>query len=224
MTDAICFDLNGVIVDDEDQHRVAFAQILERFGLPLRREDYYAHYLGFDDRLSFAEAFRLANRTLPSELLRHLVAQKAAVYQQLIAERCVPVAGAVEFVRAAARQSRLAVVSGALRAEIDLVLERLDIRPLFEVIVAAEDVLRCKPHPAGYRAALAALGERQPLDLNRCVAIEDSQAGIAAARAAGLRCIALTTSLPAAELQEAGAVWASLADHVPAELETVPGS
>ena len=218
MTDAILFDLNGVIVDDEEQHRTALTQVLERFGLPLRREDYYEHYLGFDDRLCFAEAFRLANRTIPSELLRHLVAEKAAAYRLLITERCNPVAGAVEFVRAAARESRLAIVSGALRSEIALILERTGIRDLFETIVAAEDVLRCKPDPAGYRAALTTLGARQPLAANRCVAIEDSPAGIAAARAAGLRCIALTTSAPAAKLRDAGAVWTSFAGHAPAEL------
>jgi len=223
MTDAVLFDLNGVIVDDEDQHRLAFTEVLERFGLSLRREDYYDHFLGFDDRLCFAEAFRLANRTLPSELLRHLVAQKAAVYRDLIAERCEPVPGALEFVRAAARHSRLAIVSGALRDEIELILGRTGIRDQFETIVAAEDVLRCKPHPAGYRAALAALDKRQPVIADRCVAVEDSPAGVAAARAAALRCVALTTSVGEPALRDANAVWESFANHTPAELEAVPG-
>jgi len=223
MTDAVLFDLNGVIVDDEDQHRLALTQVLERFGLSLRREDYYTHFLGFDDRLCFAEAFRLANRTLPSELLRHLVAQKASVYRDLTAERCVPVPGALEFVRAAAQQSRLAIVSGALRSEIEQILERTGIRDLFDIIVAAEDVLRCKPHPAGYQAALAALDQRRAVVTDRCVAIEDSPAGVAAAKAAALRCIALTTSVTEAALREANVVWKSFADHTPAELEAVPG-
>lgn len=218
MTDAILFDFNGVIVDDEEQHRMALTRVLEGFGLSLQREDYYAHYLGLDDRLSFAEAFRLANRTMPSELLRHLVAEKSQRYRSLIAERCTPVPGAIEFVRAAQGDFRLAIVSGALHEEIDLVLDRLGIRDCFAVIVAAEHVLRSKPHPAGYQAALAALAAQPAGAPRRSVAIEDSPAGIAAARAAGLPSVAITTSVPRAQLADAAVVWASFSGHSPAEL------
>jgi beta-phosphoglucomutase len=112
----------------------------------------------------------------------------------------------------------LGLVSGALRREIELVLDRAALRRHFEVIVAAEDVACCKPDPAGYLAAHAALDERRPLAAGRCVAIEDSLPGLAAARAAGMRCTMLSTSHDSAALAAADAVWPSFSDHDPAEL------
>ncbi len=221
MNGAILFDFNGVLVDDEEQHRVAFTRVLEGIRLPLSQADYYAHYLGFDDQHCFAEAFRRSNRTLPTQLLRHLVAEKAAVYRELIDQALTFVPGAVEFVRAAAPEFRLGIVSAAPRAEIDLVLDRAALTGHFETIVASADVPRGKPHPAGYRAALAALAARRPLDPGHCIAVEDSRPGLEAARAAGLRVLALTTSRPATEFPDAAAVWPSFADRRPADIQAL---
>lgn len=220
MTDAILFDFNGVLVDDEELHRDALARVLETLRLPLSREDYYAHYLGFDDRLCFAEAFRLANRTLPTELLRHLVAQKAKIYEELLGASAPVVPGAADFVRAAADRFRLAIVSGARRAEIDLLLNRMGLANRFEVIVSAEDTPFSKPDPAGLQAARAALDTRVSLAARRCVVIEDSIPGLAAARAAGMACVLLATSHDEDTLRRAGApvVWETFTGHDPAEL------
>ena len=103
--------------------------------------------------------------------------------------RLVP--GAADFIENAALDGfQLAIVSGALRSEIELVLELAGLRPHFAEIIAAEDVAACKPDPQGYERAREAL-ELAP---NRCVVIEDSIPGLAAARAAGLRCAMLSTS------------------------------
>jgi beta-phosphoglucomutase-like phosphatase (HAD superfamily) len=116
---------------------------------------------------------------------------------------------------------RLAIVSGARRAEIDLVLSRTGLARYFEAIVAAEDVPACKPDPAGYRAAHAALERRQPVALARCLAIEDSHAGLGAARAAGLPCVTLTTSHAASAFRDADAVWPSLVGRGPADVRSL---
>ena len=221
MTDAILLDFNGVIVDDEEQHRLALTEVAGRFGLTVARDWYYEHLLGFNDMLAFAEVFRVANRTVPMELLRRLVQEKAVLYRAMIDERVTFVPGAQEFVHAVAPGHRLAIVSGARREEIELLLDRADLGGRFEVIVAAEDVPRSKPDPAGYRAAHAALHRRAPLDLRRCLAIEDSTAGLAAARAAGMRCVALTTSQGAAAFADAAAVWPSLAKRGPADVRAL---
>src|SRR6266513_2183286 len=90
----------------------------------------------------------------------------------------------------------------------------------FDVLVAAEDVERCKPDPAGYLAARGVLDRGRPLPAGHCVVIEDSLPGLHAARAAGMRCAMLTTSHPSAALARAGAdlVWSDFAGHDPAEL------
>jgi beta-phosphoglucomutase-like phosphatase (HAD superfamily) len=96
---------------------------------------------------------------------------------------------------------RLAIVSGAARVEIEAVLRRSRLRSCFEVVIAAEDVRRCKPSPEGYKRAIKMMRARPATSL----AIEDSPGGIAAARAAGLAVIGVATSYPIRVLRRAGA-------------------
>ena len=118
--------------------------------------------------------------------------------------------GAREFVEAAALDGyQLAIVSGALRREIELGLELAGLRPHFAEIVAAEDVSACKPDPQGYNRAREALA----LAPNRCVVVEDSLPGLAAARAAGLRCAMLATSHGEDACTAADAVWQDFTGH-----------
>jgi len=215
---AVLFDFNGVIVDDEEQHRATLTELLADDGITVTRAQYYGEYLGWNDRMSFVEAFRRAGKPLSAARLEALVAEKSRRYERLIEESLTLVPGAAQFVARAAESCRLGVVSGALRREIELVLDHAGLRCYFEVILAAEDVACCKPDPAGYLAAHAALDQRHPVKIGRCVAIEDSLPGLAAARAAGMRCTMLTTSHEAATLAAADAVWTSFQGHDPAEL------
>jgi len=214
----LLFDFNGVVVDDEEQHRMAFTTVLAQDAIALSREDYYARYLGMNDRTCFLAAYAQARTPLSVEDADRLVAEKSRLYEHSIAAALALVPGAATFVRSASRRFRLGLVSGALRREIELGLDRAGLRPYFEVIVAAEDVGPCKPDPAGYAAARAALDRRRPLPSACCVAIEDSLPGLAAARAAGMRCVMLATSHDEAALASADLVWSSFEDHDPAEL------
>jgi len=225
LTEAVLFDFNGVLVDDEAQHCEALQRVLADEGITLTREQYYAKYLGLDDRSGFVEAFRRANRTLTTEVLEHLVTTKSRVYLQLVTASLRMVAGAPEFVRDAGKRFRLGIVSGALRREIDHVLGLTGLAGRFEIIIAAEDAPRCKPDPAPYRAAHTAFnrsGKRggRPIAVDKCVVIEDSLPGLEAARAAGMPCVMLTTNHPSHRLEGRGAVlvWDSLAGHAAAEL------
>ena len=105
-------------------------------------------------------------------------------------------------------------MSGALRREIELVLDLAGLRPHFSEIVAAEDVSACKPDPEGYNMARSALAVAQ----RRCMVIEDSLPGLAAARAAGLRCVMLTTSHGEDACTDADLVWPDFSGHDPSEL------
>ncbi len=222
MIEAVLFDFNGVLVDDEPQHCWALQRVLADEGITLTREQYYAQYLGLDDRSGFMEAYGRAQRTLTTELLKYLVEKKSKLYLELVATSLRMVAGALEFVRDAGRQFRLAIVSGALRQEIDAVLRRTDwgLADGFETIIAANDVPRSKPDPAAYLAAHDALNKRRPIAPERCVVIEDSLHGLAAARAAAMPCVMLSTSHSSQTLQGHGAalVWDSLAGHRANEL------
>ena len=223
MTEALLFDYNGVITDDEEQHRATFAELLAEAGIALSREQYYADYLGCDDRTSFVQAFRSAGKPLDPATLEVLVARKSQAYARLTGTAPALVPGAAAFVRAASERFRMGLVSGAQRREIEPALAAAGLADCFEVIVAGEDVPRCKPDPGGYLAARAALARGGSLEPRRCVAIEDSLAGLRAARSAGMRCVMLTTSHPAAALAAADLVWSSFAGHDPAELAALGG-
>ena len=212
---AILFDFNGVIVDDEPQHCDALIATLAEYGIALDRDGYYRDYLGFDDRECFRFTFARVGRATDDEAIDEAIERKAAHYERSIRATMRLVPGSAEFIRAAAADGiRLAVVSGALRREIDLVLGEAGLREHFGPIVAAEDVAACKPSPLGFNAARAALD----VPAERCVVIEDSLPGLEAARAAGLRCAMVTTSHPADALAGADSVWPDLTGRTPRDL------
>jgi beta-phosphoglucomutase len=215
MARAILFDFNGVIINDEPQHCEALIGTLDEYGVELDREAYYRDYLGFDDRECFRFAFHQAGRAPDDTTIREAIERKAAHYERAVRRSMELVPGAAEFVaRAADEGFALGIVSGALRREIELVLETARLRRHFAHIVAAEDVTSCKPDPQGYQRARAALG----IEPAACVAVEDSLPGLAAAHAAGLRCVMLTTSHHLASLPEADLVWTDFSGRSPAEL------
>ena len=220
MTAAILFDFNGVIVDDEPQHCDALIATLAEYGCTLDRATFYREYLGFDDRECFRFTFGRMGRAASEPALLEAIERKNAHYERAIraAMRLIP--GATEFIESAALDGfQLAIVSGALRREIELVLDLADLRPHFSEIVAAEDVSACKPDPQGFNRARAAL-ELAP---HRCIVIEDSLPGLAAARAAGLRCAMLATSHEEEDCGSADLVWRDFTGHDPAELPWAHG-
>lgn len=215
MGSAILFDFNGVIIDDEPQHCEALIATLAEYGYPLDRETYYRDYLGFDDRECFRFTFAREGEEPGAGRIAEAVERKNGHYLQAISADMRLVPGAAEFVTAAAEEGHgLAIVSGALRREIELVLELAGLRRHFREIVSAEDVSACKPDPQGFNRAREALGQPG----GRCVVVEDSLPGLAAARAAGLRCAMLTTSHPENALATADVVWRDFIGRSPRDL------
>jgi beta-phosphoglucomutase len=215
MTSGILFDFNGVIIDDESQHCDALVATLAEYGYALDRDAYYREYLGFDDRECFRFTFERMGRPQHEREIRQAVAHKHALYREALDGSMRLVPGVSEFIEDAALDGfQLAIVSGALRSEIEVVLEESGLGPHFAAIVAAEDVPVCKPDPSGYNRA------RELLDLapGRCVVLEDSIPGLKAARAASLRCAMLATSHPEAACREADLVWRDFVGHQAAEL------
>ena len=214
---AIIFDFNGVIIDDEPLHLELFRRVLTEEGLTLSDAEYHAKYLGCDDRGCFTLALRdagLINHAADTEFIKDLIARKADYYQESIRDRFEFIPGAVDLIRRSAGSHPLALVSGALRNEIEVVLGRGGIREFFEVVVASEDVDACKPDPEGYLRALIELNRSGQFDSSlkaiECLVIEDSVAGVEAAKRAGMLCLALTGSYRADELHQADWVVSSL--------------
>jgi beta-phosphoglucomutase len=200
---AILFDFDGVLADSEPLHLRAFQHVLASLGITLTPEAYVADYLGFDDRGVFTEALRAAGRPTSVADIEALMRRKAVGFRRILESEVRIYPGVTAFVSACAGLP-LAVVSGALREEIDLVLQRAGIRTAFTTIVAAEDVAEGKPDPEGYLRGLAALrGAAGPIEAAECLVVEDSLAGLEAARRAGMRRLAVTNSYRSDELRHA---------------------
>ena len=202
---AIVFDFDGVIANSEPLHFTAFKQALDEEGIELTAADYYAHYLGYDDIGVFEAIGRDRGLPMGESRVAELVTRKGNRLQTLLASGSVLFPGAVEFIRQAADAVPLAIASGALRHEIDEILDGAGIAPLFKTIVASGDTPESKPSPAPYQLAFEQLRAetREVLDPRRIVAIEDSRWGLESARGAGLRCVGVTNSYPARALEGA---------------------
>jgi HAD superfamily hydrolase (TIGR01509 family) len=221
MLKAIIFDCDGVIADSEPLHMATLQQVLAEEGITLTEEIYYREYLAFDDRNAFTRAFRDHARPLSREQLNELIARKAARLAPVMRTHLRIFPGVAEFIRSASATHPLAVASGALRHEIELILQHAGVRDCFRAVVSAEDVVRGKPDPEAFKKAYAALNERNatPIALQECLVIEDSLHGVEAGRLAGMRVLAVTNSYPREQLQAADVVIDSFAGLTPEEVE-----
>jgi HAD superfamily hydrolase (TIGR01509 family) len=204
---ATIFDFNGVLVDDELVHRDAFRDVLGPIGVSFTDEAYVERYLGYDDLGAIRAMLEDAGRAPSDSEVERLAQAKRPFYMQRAAAGLVVFEGAERVVRECAARGPVAVVSGALRDEIEFALGRMGLSGVFDPIVSAEDTTRCKPDPMGYEICIAGLALRiGPEAAQRTLVIEDSLAGIEAAKRAGLACLAVAHSYPEKELLAAGAV------------------
>ncbi len=198
MISAILFDFDGVIVDSERLHWAAFNAVLNN---PVSWENYIETLIGFDDRDAFKHLFP----TLGKTELNELIAKKAAAFQELLeSDGAAALPGAVELIQNLSGKLPIAICSGALREDILPILGTLGIEDAFDSIVTADDTAISKPDPAPYRLAAERLGVTDGL------AIEDTPAGIASAKGAGLKVLAVTNSYEKEFLTEADRIVDSL--------------
>ena len=197
MLRAILFDLDGVLIDSEGLHTAAAAAALAEHGvhLPLGLID---EFIGTPDAVFMRHASEtyLHGRVSPADLL----ASKQRIYLQT-EDRLQAVPGALDFLRAVRPQKATALVTSSLRHNQELAFARFGLAPCFDAVVTAEDVTHTKPHPEPYLTAVVRLG----VPAAECLVIEDSLHGLAAARAAGCRTLALATSCPVDTLVAADA-------------------
>lgn len=212
---AVVFDFDGIIVDSEPLHHRAFCRVLEPLNLPLSWGRYYEHYLGFDDRDVLRHRFKEEGIHLDEPTMRKLMAEKARVLVEIIRSEGVKAyPGVVELVHALSGQLPVALCSGALASDIDPVLDILKLEKCFSARITADQVHVSKPDPESYRCVFAALCGKFPervTDASRCLAIEDTPAGIDAARGAGLRVLAVRNTYEPEALVRADRVVDTLA-------------
>ena len=201
---AVIFDLDGVLVDSESLHVEAWKVLFGRHGLDVTADE-FAHGVGMADADWLAWLFRQRSWR---ESVEPWQEAKREVFQDILARNVRPFPGAVGLVRRLSPEFRLAIASNSWRRNIETVVDALGLGECFGALVGADDVERCKPAPDVYLRAADLLGVLPAA----CTVIEDSPLGVQAAKAAGMRCIGVTNSLPAEALRGADVILGGLAD------------
>lgn len=204
--DALIFDFDGVIVDSEPLHMSSFAAVVEPYGIGFTEPEYRQRYLGLDDFAGLRAMFADHDKPIDQALVDELVARKTALLKAGLDGQTPPLDGVLELIdQAADRGIPMGICSGALREEILVAVKALNLADRFGSLVAAEDVQPGKPQPGCYIEAMRRLAQAtgQTIRPEESWAIEDSPTGIAAARGAGMKVLAITSSYPAGELAEA---------------------
>jgi HAD superfamily hydrolase (TIGR01509 family) len=210
MLDSVLFELDGVLVDTADARRDALLATLGADGLSLSESEYRETCAGLAIDEAVRAALRLRQAATDETVVDLTVHRVDRTYRAFLGKGLSLVEGAREVVERLQAIARLALVTRASRSEVELVLSLGRLEDAFSCVVAAEDTPRGKPAPDGYRVALARLARQRPVAPNaQTIALEDGLPGIRAARAAGVRCIAVGP-LPAHVVLEADACLPSI--------------
>ena len=188
MLKGVLFDMDGVLVNNLEIHRQAFAEFFRRYGVERTFDELSRVFgKGNDD---------IMGELMPADVvervgIRQLGYEKESIYREIYAPIITPQPGLLAFLAECEREGlRSAVGSSGYKANVDFVLDKCNIRRYFEATVAGDEVTRCKPDPEIYLTAAAKLG----LDACECVVFEDAEAGIEAAKRAGMKVVALATT------------------------------
>lgn len=203
---AILWDLDGVIVNSGEYHFEAYRRLMAEHGRDLPRERFFEELFG---RRNY-DILQSLLAGITREEAERLAERKERLFRELVAGNISALPGARELLRRAHRAGlHQAIVSSTPAANIDLILRTLRVEDCFQAIVGEEDAREGKPHPQGFLVAARRLRVRPAA----CAVIEDAPAGVEAARAAGMRCIAVTTTRPPQMLANSDLVVDSLDDE-----------
>jgi beta-phosphoglucomutase len=191
---AVIFDFNGTLSQDEPVLCRIYRELFAEYGEPISDREYY-------ERLSGLAEHAIAEICLGPDDPRTpaFIRERIDRYRRTVADGSTVTEAMREAVRFAAGHARLAIVSGAAREEIVPVVAAAGLGELFAAIVADDDVALGKPDPESYLRALEALGAAG----SETLVFEDTEAGVASAKAAGARVVALLGTQAAERLGQA---------------------
>jgi HAD superfamily hydrolase (TIGR01509 family) len=199
---AVLFDFNGVIINDESLRQSIFAELMVEENLRPKADEYWQLCLGRGDRTAMAALFEPRGRIMTDEYYQTLSDRKTQRYLEELSEYPkLPIYPGLTDVLFQLRAAHIAtaVVSGTPRAEVDYVLEQAKLRTQFNAIISGEDLIVGSPEPDGYLAAVEELNESLPtlrLTPSECLVVDDTPAGIEAAKAAGMSVVGVANTYP----------------------------
>lgn len=202
------FDMDGVLVNNIPVHNAAFRETARRYGVEFDPKA-LAEMSGMGNREIFQAIFPLS--LVERDGWQALAREKEALYREIFAATLTPMPGLIDFLSSLQQAGvRIAVGTSAPGANMDFVFDGLGIRHFFDAIANGDMVRNAKPDPEIYTLAVSKLG----LQPGECVVFEDAPMGIEAARRAGVRCVAVASSVPRAELEKTPGVIAVVENFV----------
>lgn len=200
MIKGVIFDLDGVIIDSEPLHEQCEREILKQFGAILT-PDIFAEVKGLRDQEAFHYYTRRFNLKEKPEVLMQ---KKMQLYMKLLKKNMRPCPGFKDFAKQCKQKFKIGLATSSSKENVAFIIKELEIKHLFDAIVTGEEVNLPKPYPDPYLK----MAEKLHLKANQCLVIEDSIHGITAAKTAGAKCIAVSTTFPKKKLK------ATSVDHI----------
>lgn len=181
---AILFDFDGVIVDSEPLHFEAHKKALKNFRVELTFEDYMDFGVSKGDNNLYEKVSQKYGVKIDKEVISKT---KKQIYREIFDEKAELIPGILEALKKFSKRYDLAIVSSGVKSSIEYAIDKFDIGKYFKFVVTGDDVEKVKPFPDVYLKSIELLG----LEKENCIAIEDSETGLEAAKNAGIKCIAI---------------------------------
>jgi len=206
----IIFDFDGVILDSENSHFIAFNEGLKNLNVNISEDEYYSKYISLDDRGVITNVVNDKNISVTNEEIDMIIKNKNDYFESRLIDNSKLFPGVEELIIQLSKNFVLSIGSGANRSEIIKTLKNNNIYDYFEIIVSADEVNNPKPNPETYNRVLDNINT--DFNINEIIVIEDSPGGIEAAKSAGLRCIAITNTFDNEELGKADIIVSNYED------------
>ena len=206
----IIFDFDGVILDSENSHFIAFNEGLKNLNINISEDEYYSKYISLDDRGVITNVVNDKNISVTNEEIDMIIKIKNDYFESRLIDNSKLFPGVEELIIQLSKNFVLSIGSGANRSEIIKTLKNNNIYDYFEIIVSANEVNNPKPNPETYNRVLDNINT--DFNINEIIVIEDSPGGIEAAKSAGLKCIAITNTFDNKELGKADIIVSNYED------------
>ncbi len=202
--EAVIWDMDGVIADTADYHYAAWRETFAEHGVNFTKEDFMQFFGRRHDTI-----IRFGLGEVSPEQFNEITEHKQQLYRKIVSENVVALPGAKELIRSLNEHHiKTAIASSAPMDNITVITDPLGITGCFQAIVSGLEVPESKPDPAIFLLAAERLG----VPRENCVVMEDAVAGVAGAKKAGMKCVAVTNSHPAASLGSADIIVDSLTE------------
>jgi len=197
---AVIFDIDGTLMDNNEYHKMAWMQYLEGQGRKMTDKEFKENVSG---RTNLDAVEHIYDKKMSDEEASKYYLAKEEIYRRLYKPYICPIHGLLEFLKDLQDHGIvMAIATSGIQVNIDFMFEHIPIKQYFKTVIQSKDITKGKPDPEIFMKAAEAVG----FPPENCVVFEDSLAGVKAAKKAGIKVVALTTSEKKEDLKKANLV------------------